>query len=347
MSEKLRRLRGVVSAWRKLDRQRKQDSLAELRKELEHRDDILAEESVEGDAAEIDQDIQSSSNGATVVEPHTKVFEDVHLFSSPSYLYYYPTVHWSMDKTPDTNDYWLGVYEKGAPDDRYLAYHWISQVAKGSYKVGRLRTTAGKVATNRTDVFELRMFNGSRRCLKAKSNQLVGAVLSTAINLYSRRSLQTEEEIDSKAVVEPSTSITEAIDGLTVSDAEENESGGGGLMEMLTFGFLSDLEKGKVLHLLEQELLSDKITDEDDEIIDRREPNREFSDLRKDHQGQSKGSIVTDENAPTKIILEISLDYAKMYVYPSLHTSAAIHQNKAWFGVYKAKRYITVRVILG
>ena len=343
MSEKLLQLKGVVSAWRKLDHQRKQESLAKLRKELSFvergDDDELAES--EGANRDLEPQAQSSSH-STVEKPHANVFEDVHLFTSSSYLYYYPTIRWSMDRTPDTDHYWIGVYEKGAPDDQYLAYHWISTVAKGSYKIGKLKTTAGKVATNRTDVFELRMFNGSKRCPEARTNQLIGAVLSTAVNPYSRRSQVTEEQIDSKGIVESSSLITaESIDGAATLE-EKSESRGDSWMEKLTFGFLSDLEKGKLLHLLEQEFLSNKITDKDDEIVKRREPNREFSDLGKQQWSKSNNHSTDDANAPSKIVLEISLDHTEMYVYPSLHTSAALHLNKAWFGVYKAKRYVII-----
>ena len=50
------------------------------------------------------------------------VYDGVQLYSYYSYLYYYPTMHWSLDKTPETDDYWVGIYKKGAADDQYLTY---------------------------------------------------------------------------------------------------------------------------------------------------------------------------------------------------------------------------------
>ena len=92
-----------------------------------------------------------------------------------------------MDKTPDSEDYWIGIYERGAPDDKYIAHHWIYTGGQGIISNWE---AAGKVATNHTDVFELRMFNRSHCCLRAKTNNLIGLVLCTAVIPYSGKSLK-------------------------------------------------------------------------------------------------------------------------------------------------------------
>ena len=271
----------------------------------------------------------------------TKVYENVHLFSGSSYLYYYPAMQWSMDKSPDGDDYWIGMYEKGAANDDYLAHHWIGKVASGSYKVGRLKTTAGKVGTNRFDVFELRMFNGTRRCLKTKSNNLVGAVLSKALNPYSCQWQLTEEEIDSKQITKTLPEDYESVDKPDNSDEDKDES----FVDKLKETFVSRREEGKLSHLLEQKFLSDEITDKGEEIVSRNEPKYEFPNLgkvalSKEQPSPESASESVAVDAPTKIVLEISLKYCIMYIDPTLNTAAKITQNEAWFGVYKANRFV-------
>ena len=351
--DKVQRLRSAVSSWRRLDKLGKQKSLKELKLQL-------AEESDSASDGEPDllEETDGKTNGPTTAnggsrhraldridadsdsdsEEHLTVYEKVHLFPNSSYLYYYPTMHWSMDKTPDSEDYWIGIYERGAPDDKYIAHHWIGKVAKGSYRVGKLETTAGKVGTNRTDVFELRMFNGSHRCFQAKTNNLVGSVLCTAVIPYSGKSLKTEEELHAKEVTEATSYVQQAFDeSEATKDATEDQSDSG-FMDKLKNAF-SSLEKGKLLHRFEQEFLSDDITEKDDSI-DRSEPKNEFADLGKSASSKQPLSSSTPADAPSEIVLEISLNYSNIYVYPMLCTTAAVKQQKSWFGVYKANRYV-------
>jgi hypothetical protein len=351
---KVQQLRSAVSTWRRLDKIGKQKSLRALRLQLAEAESDSASSDGEADLEETDGNINtttsqeetpdttsrieadSNSVDESAVE-HLKVYENVHLFPSSSYLYYYPTMHWSMDKTPDSEDYWIGIYERGAPDDKYIAHHWIGMVAKGSFRVGKLETTAGKVGTNRTDVFELRMFNGSQRCVQAKTNNLVGSVLCMAVNPYSGKSLKTEEELCAKAleVSETESYIQQAFDesGEETKEAAEDQSDGG-FMDKLKNAF-SFHEKGKLVHRFEQEFLSDEITKKEDSV-DRPEPKDEYGDLGKSTTSSKQPPTAAD--TLSEIVLEISLNYSNIYVYPMLHTTEATKQKKAWFGVYKASR---------
>ena len=345
--DKVQQLRSAVSTWRRLDKLGKQKSLTELKLELAESDsdgEPEVEESDRGTA--IQENHRIDEDGAKQQCSHLKVYENVHLFPGSSYLYYYPTMHWSMDKTPDSEDYWIGIYERGAPDDKYIAHHWISRVAKGKHRIGKLETTAGKVGTNRTDVFELRMFNGSRRCLQARTNNLVGAVLCTAVNPYSGKSLKTEEQLCAKEAVEVASSsyIQQAFD--ESGSTKDGEDQTDGFMDKLKNKF-SSLEKGKIIHRLEQEFLSSEVTEKDDGV-DRPEPKDEFVDLGKStssKQQLDETGTLTAADAPAEIVLEISLNYSNMYVYPMLRTTAGIPQNKSWFGVYKTTRCVLFKSV--
>lgn len=349
--DKVQQLRSAVSSWRRLDKLGKQKSLKELKLQLAEESDCASDEEPELEETggipngptvnggnrrapdRIDDDSGSDS------EEHLTVYENVHLFPSSSYLYYYPTMHWSMDKTPDSDDYWIGIYERGAPDDKYIAHHWIGMVAKGSFRIGKLETTAGKVGTNRTNVFELRMFNGSRRCFQAKTNNLVGSVLCTAVIPYSGKSLKTEEELHAKECTETASYVQQAFDDSEVTKGTAAEDGNdGGFMQKLKNAF-SSLEKGKLLHRFEQEFLSDDITEKDDGV-DRPEPKNEYTDLGKSTLSKQELNSPISPDTPTEIVLKISLNYSNIYVYPMLRTTAAVEQKQSWFGVYKANRYV-------
>lgn len=340
------KLKSLFSSWHGLDEDGKQESLAEMKK------DVASERSVSADDSDNEHPSSASqARGGPSSQPEKpadskqdslKVYEHVHFYSSSSYLYYYPTMHWSMNESPQSDDYWIGIYERGAADDEYLAYYWIGRIANGSYKIGRLKTTAGKEVTNRLDVFELRMFDGSRRFRKASTNNLVGAVLTRALNPYSNKSRSTEDEIDSKKIMKSlhqSTlkDVDEPDADSTTGASKPEETKSEGFMEKLRQSFLSPLERGKLLHLLEQKFLSDEITDEGEEVIDRPEPKSEFADLGKP---LAVSAAENTPQGPTRIVLEISLKYCKMYIYPTLSSAAAFRQNKAWLGVYKTSRYI-------
>ena len=46
--------------------------------------------------------------GPTSIED--QVYDGVKLYSYYSYLYYYPTMHWSLNRSPETDDYWVGMF---------------------------------------------------------------------------------------------------------------------------------------------------------------------------------------------------------------------------------------------
>ena len=124
---------------------------------------------------------QPPSPTASATEPpedSTQETRDgIQLYSYYSYLCYYPTIRWKLDKNPETDDYWIGVYEAGAANNEYTAYLWIGRAAEGSYDVGCLNTAAGKQSNERRDKFELRLFNGDCQITDVETNTLLGNVL--------------------------------------------------------------------------------------------------------------------------------------------------------------------------
>ena len=103
----------------------------------------------------------------------------MYLFQHPTYLsypYYYPTIQCGLDKILDTDDYWVGLYERD--DKKYLAYQWLQRQlkAQGSYKVGKLGNTPYKYRSNWFEEYEVHIFRYGYQCLDVQSNILRGIV---------------------------------------------------------------------------------------------------------------------------------------------------------------------------
>ena len=132
----MRQLRSAVSSWRRLDKLGKQKSLKELKLQLAQESDSASDgepelEEIGGKTNATSQGAPSTSRIEVDSDPDLlekqslKIYENVHLFPNSSYLYYYPAIHWSLDKTPDSEDYWIGIYERGAPDDNIGGGRWL------------------------------------------------------------------------------------------------------------------------------------------------------------------------------------------------------------------------------
>ena len=128
-----------------------------------------------------------------------------------------------------------------------------------------------------------------------------------AVIPYSEKSLKTEEELHAKEVTETASYIQQIFD--ETKEAAEDQSDGG-LMDI--FNTLSFIEIGKLIHRLEQEFLSDEITEKDDSI-DRPEPKDEYADLGLLKSTSSKQPL-TIADAPSEIVLEMSLNYSNIYM---------------------------------
>lgn len=139
-----------------------------------------------------------------VAEASTKIYDGLDFYSYYSYLSYYPTMSWFLDKTPDDDNYWVGIYNVKETNNRnYLAYSWVGSVAQGSYRIGQLSTTNGLLSSNRHEEFELRIFKGGyNRVTRAVSNRLNGVVRSPPIKVSSKATI---EDIEKTPKIDSST----------------------------------------------------------------------------------------------------------------------------------------------
>ena len=109
-------------------------------------------------------------------------------------------MQWFLDKTPDTDDYWVEIYKVGDSDKNYLTYQWLQRKAQGSYKIGKLSSKSGSLKRNRHDKFELRLFKGNYKRVDAVTNILHGRVHSPPVKVSSTARA---EEADYMPPIEP------------------------------------------------------------------------------------------------------------------------------------------------
>ena len=272
------------------------------------------------------------------------VYSNIQLYPYLSYLYYYPTIHWSLDKTPDTDDYWVGLYDKNEKDDKkYLAYQWIHKAAQGSYKVGRLRNLPYKFGTSRFEEYEVRIFNHGYQRLKAQSNILRGVVNHLPTNpfvpgaeklLSSQQRKQPDKEIESfiseirhgalPPQLNPPDIILTKIKG-AITETLPHFSLPKGILK--SWSDFTPIQKQLIFPILEQDLLPDTIKMPDLSGIDRPEPNIYFAVLVED--------VDYPGEPPSHIVLTITLDHSSTYIYPEVDVEDEVPSEGAWLGLYR------------
>uniref|UniRef100_A0A1X7V8F2 Uncharacterized protein n=1 Tax=Amphimedon queenslandica TaxID=400682 RepID=A0A1X7V8F2_AMPQE len=270
----------------------------------------------------------NSSNNSAVTEGHRHrkftTYPSIGLYSYKSYLYYYPTIHWSLSSTPDTNNYWVGIYKVGATDRQYLAWRWVRKNTKGSYYIGKLATKCLEVSTSRYEEFELRLFKGGYQRLPASSNKLYGKVNSSPPKSASYQS-RNESELDPqmKSFIQ---SLEKALDSNAESTLTKEN------LQNLWFQF-SEQERDLLYPILEQDCLPIHIRKPeytDDEEWP--EPLKVYPDLP-----DSVPTAAEEECSICSNRLWISLKQSYTYVYPAINTQKTLSGRWAWLGVYRKR----------
>ena len=259
-------------------------------------------------------------------ESRNAIFESIDLYSYYSYLYYYPRMQWSLDKTPETNDYWVGIYKVGASDRKYLKYQWLKKTAQGSYYIGKLRNTKGERSTNRREEYELRIFKGSYQRLDAVSNRLHGVVHSPPIKVPSDGSME-ERAIDPKL-----RSFLRSLERAFQAETNEESTLTKAKIQSLWLEF-NRQERDLLYPILEQDCLPSHIRNSDPDYDEWPEPLKVYPDM----PDSVSTSAVDSNRIPDKITLTITLDRSYTYVYPVINTRSTHSGRNAWLGVYRAR----------
>ena len=267
--------------------------------------------------------------GALQLDIPTNTYEGVQLYSYYSYIYYYPIMNWHLDRTPETNDYWLGIYRKGAADTDYITFQWLNQTAQGSYNVGKIGD--GLESKERFEEFELRIFKGDYQRVDAVTNILRGTIEDAP----TANPDEYKRDIAVKQLDQDTREFIQAIQTFTSLGTTGKETRLFSLLDLQTlWDTFTRLQQQLLLPVLEQEALPDSIKKPGPKALDRPEPRICFSNLGKVEALRG----ADDPNAPQEIVLTITLEKTSTYIYPVVNVTITVPADRAWMGVYHTKR---------
>lgn len=259
-------------------------------------------------------------------ESRNEVFQSIDLYSYYSYLYYYPRMEWSLDKTPETDDYWVGIYKVGASDRDYLTHQWLKKTAQGTYYIGKLSNTKGEESTNRREEYELRIFKGDYQKLDAVSNRLHGVVHSPPIQVPSNGRME-ERIVDPKL-----SSFLKSLEKAFLIEGNVESAPTKAKIQSLWMEF-NRQERDLLYPILEQDCLPSHIKNAEPDYDEWPEPLKAYPNL----PDSVSTSAVDSNRIPDKITLTISLERSYTYVYPVINTRSTHSGRYAWLGVYRAR----------
>lgn len=269
----------------------------------------------------------------------TTTYGGVQLYSYYSYLYYYPTMSWDLDRTPETDDYWVGIYRKGAQDNNYITYQWLKKTAQSSYKIGKLSTTTGIKSRERSEEFELRLFKGHMQRVDAVTNILRGTITDapTDPDMTSQTFIAEGKELDLDPGISDIIAAVEKFEsrGILVGEADPSSSMQDLRKQWDTF---TPLQKQLLLPVLEQDALPDRIKKPGPKALDRPEPKLCFPNLGNVKAPQLRLAEDPNDEAPEKIVLTLTLNECWTYIYPVVDVVQGVPAKNAWMGMYYSQR---------
>ena len=274
----------------------------------------------------------SGTPSAEGLDATNTVYTDIQLYSNYSYLYYYPTMHWSLDKTPDTDDYWVGIYKDNAINTDYLNYQWIYRTSQGSYNIGQLPTMAGAAGLTREERYVLKIFKGAVQRKDAVSNVLRGHVnyapadIDTDVDLnLSEKSQPLDTELREFISVVESEGCNNAFRGVNSSPSKVKE-----LWEVF-----KPQEKQLICPILENDCLPDAIRYPTPTLDDRPEPKILFPKLGKVEPYLEPMEPLSE---PTEIVLFITLNKSTTNIIPVINTKQTLQRKYSFAGVFLPSR---------
>lgn len=305
----------LVSGWRQLNDEERRDFYESV--------NIVSEHSRSVDDDELPNEFETAAK-----TDFSTIKNEILLYSRYNYLYYYPTISWNLDKTPDTSNYWVGIYRVGETDNKkYITYKNIGKKATGSYYVAKLEVTAFLNKRKRSEEFELRIFStsGYDKRLPATTNILRGIVHDVPA-LVTDGTVELE---DTHPVSPKHQAFITALEMVQVPDKELFMSVHSYSKEDLRklWSEFDSNEQQLLLPMLEQDCLPHHVRTPS--LLRDERPSVPWEG---EFEATSKAS-----GKPEEITLTIKLDHSYTYVYPVVNVKSHLVGN-TWLGLWRAKR---------
>ena len=276
--------------------------------------------------------LKSASKLSNTAAGQDQIYQGVKLSCYCSYLYYYPTMHWTLDRTPETDKYWIGLFRKDAPDTKYLAHKYVGKAAQGSYRVGQINSTHGNVEKGYyMDEYELRMFRGDTRLNFAKTNEMRGSVvvaptdpLASADNeAFEFKQLETDGPKDSFLQAIESVDEDKVI-GPPIPKEDFHKK----------WNNFTPMQQQLLYPVLKHSCFPDEKKNPAPKLsTDLPEPKVRFSDL-----GKVAKLEHPEADSPNEIVLNITLGESYTYVFPLVEVTETVGSKYAFMGLYHIQR---------
>ena len=274
----------------------------------------------------------SHDEAAGLTSLQDQVYDGVHLSSYYNYLYYYPTIYWSLDRAPDTDNYWVGMFREGASDSDYVAFQWVRE-AQGSYYVGEIKSTYGNLdAGYHLDQYQLRIFKGDTR-LPAKTNEIRGTIVIAPTDALTSTDVPVEFkqlEIDG-----PKYSFMQAIESVNETKVIGLQSSKEDFHKQ--WNSFTPMQKQLLHPVLKHSSFPDEKKNPAPKLItDRPEPKVLFPSLGKVPQLEHAVALA---DTPAEIVLNLALQQdSYTYVYPKVTVTQTAGSKNAYMGMYYTQR---------
>lgn len=257
------------------------------------------------------------------------VYSDIQFYAYNIYLHSYPTIHWTLDKAPEGDTYWIGLFKTGAKDTDYEIQQYLEGTAQGSYYAGEIQTAAAEVSQNFTQDYELRIFKGEQR-LEAETNVLRGFVNVAPTDPFADDAFEILDAVKTKQIDQDTLDFMQAISKYkTVDSPMDQPSLDDSYKQWKSF---TPHQQQLLYPILEKSLLPDDVTEPGTKSHDLEDPIIRFPTL-----GESSTGTDNPEGL-NKIVLTITLDKSSLSMFPQVVVNEGIAKTNPWIGMYRIQR---------
>ena len=254
------------------------------------------------------------------------VYNGIRLSADIIYFYSYPTIHWTLEKVPEDDTYWIGLYKVGAKDTDYEVHQYLQGIAQGSYYAGEIKSEATLVSHQFSQDYELRIFKGDQR-LHAKTNILHKYFNISPTNPFADNALEILDDIKAKKPDQDTHDLVNAITEVNKVDVSQGQSCPDDSHKQ--WGNLTQKQQHLCLPILEQSSLPDEVRNPEPKKHNLADPIARFPNLGKSepHTGNLN-----------RIVLTITLNKSSFSFLPEVVVKEGIEKSNPWIGMKRIQR---------
>ena len=272
-------------------------------------------------------EVDAPKKTAATTECPLIIYNEIEISSDIIYFYSYPTIHWTLEKVPEDDTYWIGLYKVGAKDTDYEVHQYLQGIAQGSYYAGEIKNEATLVSQNFSQEYELRIFKGEQR-LHAKTNILHKYFNVTPTDPFADNALEILDEVKAVQLDQSTSDFAYAIANPKLVDVPQEQSClDDSYKQWRSF---KPQQQQLLLPILEQSFLPDEVRNPGPKKHDLADPIARFPNLGK--------SVSENPDRLNRIVLTITLNKSSFSFFPEVIVKEGIDKHNPWVGMQRIQR---------